>query len=297
MSRRPSSGRKPGPPRRRHHTTDPPCPAVSTSDPPGPGISTSDPPRPGVSASGPPRLSAGRATSSPGRAAVVLGAPAAEPPIALPRRTVLGGQDQHDQETDDREQHAEPQAELLSVALAVDHPGRAPLRREATRNRRQSALAPISARIVIRFPGRPAGLPGRCAAGRSRRPARCDRFPGRSRGARRRARSWRSARRAGSRLQGLPSRIPRVPDDHGRLRPVVGQDLHEHRREPEDRVRGHAGRGRDRLGEREESPVGEAVAVDQESSSGASVDATYGRLSRGVATTPSAQYSLTVPGR
>ena len=66
------------------------------------------------------------------------------------------------------------------------------------------------------------------------------------------------------RVQRLTPRVPRVPDHHGRLRAVVGQDLHQHRGEPEDRVRRHAGGGGDRLGEGEESPVGQAVAVDQE---------------------------------
>ncbi len=61
----------------------------------------------------------------------------------------------------------------------------------------------------------------------------------------------------------LAARVPRVPDHDGRLRSVVGEDLHEHRREPEDRVRRLSGRGRDRFREREERSVREAVAVDQ----------------------------------
>ena len=60
-----------------------------------------------------------------------------------------------------------------------------------------------------------------------------------------------------------------VPDDDGRLRAVLGEDLHEHRGEAEDRVRRKAGRGRDRLGQREERPVDERVAVDEEELVGA----------------------------
>ena len=56
----------------------------------------------------------------------------------------------------------------------------------------------------------------------------------------------------------------RVPDHHGRLRAVLGEDLHQHRGEAEDRVgREPLGRG-DRFGQREERPVGERVPVDQE---------------------------------
>ena len=54
-----------------------------------------------------------------------------------------------------------------------------------------------------------------------------------------------------------------VPDDDRRLRAVLGEDLHEHRGEAEDRVRRNARRRRDRLGQREERPVDERVAVDQ----------------------------------
>ena len=56
----------------------------------------------------------------------------------------------------------------------------------------------------------------------------------------------------------------RVPHHDGRHLAVVGEDLHEHAREAEDRVGGAAVGGRDRLGEREERAVGERVAVDQE---------------------------------
>ncbi len=52
-------------------------------------------------------------------------------------------------------------------------------------------------------------------------------------------------------------------DDHG-LRPMLDQDLGHHRGEPVDRIGRAPVGGRDRLGEREERPVREAVAVDQE---------------------------------
>ncbi len=55
-----------------------------------------------------------------------------------------------------------------------------------------------------------------------------------------------------------------IPGDDRRADAVLGDDLHEHRGEAEDRVRGHARRGRDRLREREEGAVHEARAVDQE---------------------------------
>ena len=58
--------------------------------------------------------------------------------------------------------------------------------------------------------------------------------------------------------------IALVPHHHGRLGAVVGEDLDQHRGEPEDRIGRHPGGGRDRLGQREERAVGEAVAVDQE---------------------------------
>ncbi len=57
---------------------------------------------------------------------------------------------------------------------------------------------------------------------------------------------------------------PGVPCDDGRLHAVVGDDLHEHRGEAEDRVGGHARGGRNRLGQREERAIDEARAVDQE---------------------------------
>ena len=77
----------------------------------------------------------------------------------------------------------------------------------------------------------------------------------------------------------LAAGVAGVPDDDRRLRAVVGEDLDQHRGEPEDRVGRHAGRGRDRLRQREERAVGKAVAVDQEELFG-DVDATYVRLSR-----------------
>ncbi len=55
-----------------------------------------------------------------------------------------------------------------------------------------------------------------------------------------------------------------VPYDHRRLDAVVGDQLHEHRRKAEDRVGGEARRSGDRLGQREERPVHQRVAVDQE---------------------------------
>ena len=62
----------------------------------------------------------------------------------------------------------------------------------------------------------------------------------------------------------LAARHPGVPDHHGRHLAVVGEDLHEHRGEAEDRVRGSPVGGGDRLRQREERAVGERVAVDQE---------------------------------
>jgi hypothetical protein len=55
-----------------------------------------------------------------------------------------------------------------------------------------------------------------------------------------------------------------VPDHQGRHRSVLGQQLHEHRGEAEDRIRRLTLRGRDRVGQRKESPVDERVPVDQE---------------------------------
>ena len=62
----------------------------------------------------------------------------------------------------------------------------------------------------------------------------------------------------------LATRHPRVPGHDHRARVVVDQDLGHHRGEAVDRVRRAPVGGRDRLREREERPVGEAVAVDQE---------------------------------
>ncbi len=58
-----------------------------------------------------------------------------------------------------------------------------------------------------------------------------------------------------------PAGVP--GDDHG-ARTEVGEDLDHHRGKPVDRIGRPAIRGRDRLGKREERPVGEAVSVDQE---------------------------------
>ncbi len=60
----------------------------------------------------------------------------------------------------------------------------------------------------------------------------------------------------------------RIPRHDGGTHAVVGDDLHEHRGEPEDRVRGHPRGRRDRLGQREERPVDEARSVDQEQARG-----------------------------
>ena len=66
----------------------------------------------------------------------------------------------------------------------------------------------------------------------------------------------------------LAARHPRVPHHDGRHLAVVGEDLHEHGREAEDRVRRAPVRGRDRLGEREERAIGQRVPVDQEQLAG-----------------------------
>ncbi len=55
-----------------------------------------------------------------------------------------------------------------------------------------------------------------------------------------------------------------VPGDDHRRRIVLGDDLRQHRGEPVDRVRRPPVGGRHVLGQGEERPVGEAVAVDQE---------------------------------
>ena len=57
---------------------------------------------------------------------------------------------------------------------------------------------------------------------------------------------------------------PGVPGDGDPLWPVVGQELEEHVREPEQRVRRHPLARRELLGQREVRPVGEVVAVDEE---------------------------------
>src|SRR3712207_8851673 len=55
----------------------------------------------------------------------------------------------------------------------------------------------------------------------------------------------------------LAPRGPRVPHHQGRAAAVLGQQLHEHRREAEDRVGREALGGGDRLGQREERAVGQ----------------------------------------
>ena len=60
------------------------------------------------------------------------------------------------------------------------------------------------------------------------------------------------------------TRAARIPGNHGRRDPVLGDDLHEHRGEPEDRVGRLPRGGRDRLRQRVERAVDEARAVDQE---------------------------------
>ena len=62
----------------------------------------------------------------------------------------------------------------------------------------------------------------------------------------------------------LAARRAGVPGNRHRARAEVGEDLDHHRREPVDRIRGPSVGGRDRLGQGEEGPVGEAVSVDQE---------------------------------
>ncbi len=62
----------------------------------------------------------------------------------------------------------------------------------------------------------------------------------------------------------LPLRGPRVPRDGDAARLVVGQELEEHVREAEERVRRLAVRRLQLLGQREERAVREVVAVDEE---------------------------------
>ncbi len=57
---------------------------------------------------------------------------------------------------------------------------------------------------------------------------------------------------------------PRVPGDGDPTRPVVGQQLEQHVREAEERVGREAVARGQLLGKREEGPVGEVVAVDEE---------------------------------
>src|SRR5204863_10177699 len=57
---------------------------------------------------------------------------------------------------------------------------------------------------------------------------------------------------------------PHVPGNGDALRPVVRQQLEEHVREPEQRVRREALARRKLLRQREEGAIGEVVAVDEE---------------------------------
>ena len=63
---------------------------------------------------------------------------------------------------------------------------------------------------------------------------------------------------------GGPMHRPRVPGDRHAARPVVRQQLEQHVREPEQRVRRLPVRRRELLRQREERAVGEIVAVDEE---------------------------------
>ena len=62
----------------------------------------------------------------------------------------------------------------------------------------------------------------------------------------------------------LAPRHPRVPGGDQTRRLVLDDDFPEHRGEPVDRVRRPPVRGRDRLRQREERPVGERVPVEEE---------------------------------
>ena len=91
----------------------------------------------------------------------------------------------------------------------------------------------------------------------------------------------------------------RVPDHERGLDAVLGEDLHEHRGEAEDRVRREALRGGDRLGQGEEGAEDEAVPVDQEELAGTFVGhgstlAAWGARIIGLLPAPSAQFSLTL---
>ena len=62
----------------------------------------------------------------------------------------------------------------------------------------------------------------------------------------------------------LAARHAGVPDHQRGLHAVLGDDLHEHRGEAEDGIRGLPLRGSDRLGQRKKRAINEAVPVDQE---------------------------------
>jgi hypothetical protein len=55
-----------------------------------------------------------------------------------------------------------------------------------------------------------------------------------------------------------------VPRDRDTFGPVVGEELEEHVREPEQRVRREALAGGKLLGQREVRAIGEVVSVDEE---------------------------------
>jgi hypothetical protein len=74
----------------------------------------------------------------------------------------------------------------------------------------------------------------------------------------------RGARRLVVRGDLLAARRAGVPHHHGRLAAVLREQLDEHRREAEDRVRREARGRRDGLGQGEEGAVGQRVAVDEE---------------------------------
>ena len=120
---------------------------------------------------------------------------------------------------------------------------------------------------------RVAGAPNEASRSRrrppTRPPSRCgSRTPRRAApGAATAPRAGRAARVAGPCTPCTSCSRPDIPASQAtitRLRPVLDQDLGHHRGEAVDRVRRPPVGRRDRLGQGEERPVGEAVAVDQE---------------------------------
>ena len=128
--------------------------------------------------------------------ATVLPSPLPKGPAASSASPLRRRPEQPDQHPDHAQQQAAGQARLLAVALAVGEP-RGDDRRGSQAYRRYRALAPRAAMTVMR-PGTPSGLRGCRAARRTRRSGRSRRSRARSRASRPRARSWRSARPAGS---------------------------------------------------------------------------------------------------